>query len=190
MIRFLLLAYPRAWRLRYGEELAQLVEDSGFSPRVALDLLGAGLTERRRTLQSSLTGGIDVVVGPAWRHPLAFAAIAMAVLTPVTLFVVGSILTYQLGIDFLRGPLEAISAGQSGAGRLVDLGLVLSPAVALLLAALPLVRFGINTSATGREAVLSVRLKAANALIGLVALVIGGVLVWHVVFESVMERGA
>lgn len=190
MIRFLLLAYPRAWRLRYGEELAQLVEDSGFSPRVALDLLGAGLTERRRSVDSSLTGGIDVIVGPAWRHPLAFAAIAMAVLTPVTLFVAGSILTYQVGIDFLRGPLEAMSVGQSGAGRLVDLGLVLSPALALILAALPMIRFGVHTSATGREAVLGVRLKAANTLIGLLALAIGGLLAWHIVFESVMERGA
>ena len=189
MIRFLLLAYPRAWRLRYGEELTQLVQDGGFSPRIALDVFVAGLAERRRSIKSSLTGGIAVVVGPAWRHPLAFAAIAMAVLTPVTLFVVGSILTYQLGVDFLRGPLEAIGAGQSGAGRLVDLGLVLSPAVALLLAALPLIRFGVQTSDAGREAVLGVRLKAANALIGLLALVIGGVLVWHIVFESVIERG-
>ena len=58
MTRLLLLAYPRAWRQRYGEELSQLVDDIGLSPRVALDLVAAGMVERIRARQ----------VGSSWRH--------------------------------------------------------------------------------------------------------------------------
>jgi hypothetical protein len=38
--------------------------------------------------------------------------------------------------------------------------------------------------------VVAVRARALNVLIGLVALALAGVLVWHIVFESVMQAGA
>lgn len=41
-MRFLLRLYPAAWRARYGEEFAALLEDQPLTPRIALDtLLGA-----------------------------------------------------------------------------------------------------------------------------------------------------
>jgi hypothetical protein len=59
-----------------------------------------------------------------------------------------------------------------------------------LLAVAPLVRIELKTSDSGREAVLGLRLKLANVLIGLLALLIGGLLVGHIVLESVLEAGA
>ncbi|HEX4526495.1 MAG TPA: hypothetical protein VH108_07110 [Gaiellaceae bacterium] len=54
----LLRAYPRAWRERYGDELAHLIEaDSGggrIALRVKLDVIGAGLIQRLRS--SGLAG--------------------------------------------------------------------------------------------------------------------------------------
>ena len=41
----------------------------------------------------------------------------------------------------------------------------------------------------GREAVLAIRLKAANMVVGLVALVIGGLLAWHILAETVHQAG-
>ncbi len=54
----LLHAYPRAWRERYGEELAGVIEaesaDGRISWRVKLDVIGAGLAQRARS--SGLAG--------------------------------------------------------------------------------------------------------------------------------------
>lgn len=53
MSAWLLRAYPRAWRDRYGAELVTLIEaDSDgrkVSPRVMLDVVGAGIVQRLRT---------------------------------------------------------------------------------------------------------------------------------------------
>ncbi len=189
MIRLLLLAYPAAWRRRYGAELMQLVDDSGMSAAGAFDILRAGLTERRHSLTQSLTGGTGMLIGPAYRHPSRLALVALLVLAPTLVFVVGSLLAYQLGIQARVGPMESANALLNGQ-RLLDLVLVLSPAVALLLAMIPLVRLDFRTSDVGREAVVGLRLRAANVAVGLVALGIGGLLLWHIVFESVMELGA
>jgi len=189
MIRFLLLAFPRAWRNRYGNELMQLVDDAGLSPRVVIDLIGAGVAERLRELRSSLLGGAQMVIGPAWRHPRGTAFIALLVLTPVLGFVLGSLLAYQLGFGLLLGPLESVNSWLAST-RSVDLLLVLSPPVALLIALAPLVRLELPGPQPGGEAVVGLRLRLANFVVGGLALVVGGVLVWHVVFESVMELGA
>ena len=46
MTRLLLRFFPAAWRARYGEEVADLVTDTGLTPRVAADLARAGTAER------------------------------------------------------------------------------------------------------------------------------------------------
>lgn len=189
MIRILLLAYPAAWRSRYGAELEQLVDDSGLNPAAALDIVRAGLSERRRSMTQSHLGGTGMLIGPAYRHPSRLAILALVVLAPTLVFVVGSLLAYQLGVQALVGPMESANALLNGQ-RFLDLILVLSPAIALLLALVPLVRLDFRTSNVGREAVLGLRLRAANVALGLAAVAIGGLLLWHIVFESVMELGA
>jgi len=189
VIRLLLALYPATWRRRYGEELAQLVDDSGLDFAATLDIVRAGLTERRRGLTQSLTGGTGMLVGPAYRHPGRLAVLALVVLAPTLVFVVGSLLAYQLGVQALVGPMESANALLNGQ-RFLDLVLVVSPAIALLLAIVPLVRLDLRSSEIGREAVVGLRLRAANVAVGLVALAIGGILLWHIVFESVMELGS
>jgi hypothetical protein len=183
--RLLLRAYPRAWRDRYGDELEQLVDDIGLSPAVAMNLIRGGIRERGRALT---TGGFPMMIGAASRYPRGLALLAFVVLVPVLAFVVGSLLVYQLGVEQLRPPMESVNMWLAGV-RAVDLALVLSPAVALVLAVVPLVRLEVRPAAGGREALVGVRLRAANLLVGGLAAVTGAVLVWHVLFESLMESG-
>lgn len=188
MIRLLLLAYPAAWRRRYGEELDQLLSDTGLSWASGLDLVRAGFAERSRLFRSTVTGGNVMLIGPAWRHPNALALVALAALTPTFLFVAGSILAYQLGVRALLPPMESVSNVLATA-RFIDLALVLAPAVALLLALMPLARFELRYGDGGREAVLGVRLRMANVLVGLTALAVGALLLWHILSESAMQVG-
>ena len=66
----------------------------------------------------------------------------------------------------------------------------MSPVVALLFALSPLVRLELRPGESGSEAVVGLRLRLGNLVVGGLALVIGGLLAWHVVFESLAERGA
>jgi hypothetical protein len=187
--RLLLRLYPAEWRRRYGDELNQLVDDVGLGPSVVLDLARSGLRERASSLKRNLTGGDDMKLGPAWRHPTALAVLALAVLAPVLMFVVGSVLAYQLGVAALLSPLESVNAWLAPR-RALDLVLVLSPAIAFILAGAPLLRLELRPGESGREAVLGVRLLAVNVVVGLLALGVGAVLAWHIVFELMMELGA
>lgn len=189
MIRFLLLAYPPAWRRRYGEELGQLLGDTGITPAVALDLIRGGLFERGRSLSSILSGGGGMVIGPAWRHPTGLAAAAAAVMAPTFVFVVGSVLAYELGIAALQSQLDAVNQ-LLASSRILDLIIVLSPAVAFVLAIAPLVRIELHKGESGREALFGIRLRLANVVVGTVALALGGMLLWHIVVESVLHAGA
>ena len=188
MTRLLLLAFPRAWRHRYGEELSQLVNDVGLSPRIAVDLVATGLIERLRAVKSAVLRGTKMFIAPAWRHPRGATLLALVVLAPVMTFVVGSILAYQLGVAALVGPLESINAWLAPNG-IVSLLLVISPVVALLLALSPLVRLELRPGESGSEAVVGLRLRLGNLAMGGLALVIGALLAWHVVVESLAERG-
>lgn len=129
-----------------------------------------------------------MTIGPAWRHPTTVAMIALLIVAPTLMFVVGSMLAYQLGVDALRSPMDAISHWLAGRD-LVDLVLVVSPAIALLLAVAPLVRLDLRTDGSGRAAVIDLRLRLANVLVGGTALAVGVMLAWHVVFETVLEVG-
>lgn len=130
-----------------------------------------------------------MLIGPAWRHPNAWAFLALAILTPTLLFVAGSILAYQFGLDSLLPPMESIS-NLLATARFLDLALVLAPAVALLLAVVPLVRFDVRAGAGGgREAVIGMRLRLANLVVGVTALTIGSLLLWYMLADSVHHLG-
>lgn len=57
IVRVLLHLYPRGWRARYGEEVAELLVREAFTPRLVLDLI-AGAVDARLTPQASATGGV------------------------------------------------------------------------------------------------------------------------------------
>lgn len=180
MTRLLLRLFPAAWRARYGDELAELVTDTGLTPRVAADLARAGTTERVRAARATISGGTSMTFGPAWRHPTAWAVAGAMVLLPTLVFIVFSALGATIA------PLNDLVNAQ----RSVDLALVLAPAVGACLAAVPLIRLGVSRVEGASEASLSVRLRAANVAVVVVGLGIAGFLVGHILFESVMHIGA
>jgi hypothetical protein len=114
---------------------------------------------------------------------------SLLVLAPTMAMVVLSIFAYQLGVTGLIGLMEPATRWLNGQ-RLVDLLLVSAPVVAFVLAAAPLLRLELRASDGGREAVLGVRLRALNVVIALIALLIGGLLLGHILFESVLQVGA
>jgi len=189
VIRLLLALYPAAWRARYGDELADLLDETGVRPAVVVDVARAAIRERVRALHPSVIGGASMVFGPAWRHPEGWAAAGLALLSPTLAFVTASIAAYQLGITSLLVVTEPLTAWLATA-RLADLVLVLAPAVALALAVVPLVRVQLPSDGSGLEAIVSIRLRAVNVGVALVAVGLGALLVWHIVYESVMEVGA
>jgi hypothetical protein len=63
-VTWLLRLYPSPWRRRYGEEVAAMLADRGFSFRIAVDLVA---------------GAIDV-----WLHPAATLAAASAAASKTT----------------------------------------------------------------------------------------------------------
>jgi hypothetical protein len=189
VIGLLLRLYPPAWRERYGAELSDLVEEIGLSPRVALDVGRGAVSEWAVAARAALNGGTTMVIGPAYRHPRSWALIGLALLAPTLLFTLLSILTYQLGLTGLAGLMDPVNSWLNGQ-RLLDLVLVALPVFALLVAAAPLIRVELRSAGDGREAVLGLRLKAFNVLVGLLALLIGGLLLGHIVFESVLQVGA
>jgi hypothetical protein len=189
VIRLLLRAYPAAWRRRYGDEIVELTAETGLSWSAGVDLVRGGISERVRGSQSLLIGGNGMVIGPAWRHPTGSALAATVVMAPTLLFVIGSVLAYQLGLNAMQAQMDGINAWLSSS-RVLDLMLVMAPAVALALAVAPLVRFQVREGDAGREAVLGFRLKLGNAVVAAVAVGLGALLAWHIVVESVMRAGS
>jgi hypothetical protein len=189
MTRLLTRIYPRAWRERYGDELSDLIDATGLTPRIAMDVARGAAREWTNAARFALTGGVTMVIGPAWRHPTSWALVSLVVLAPTLTMVVLSLFAYQLGMTGLITFMEPVTRWLNSQ-RLLDALLVGAPAVAFLLAAAPLLRLELRMSDTGREAVLGVRLRAVNVVIGLVALVVGGLLIGHILFESVLQVGA
>jgi hypothetical protein len=179
----LLVCYPAAWRRRYGDELLDLVSELPLTPRVALDLASSGLGLRARAARRAMQGDVDMTFRPAWRHPTAFAIAGALLLLPTTFIVVGSLLGYELGLTGIRDVLAPVQAAVTSV-RAVDLLLVMAPALALAAAIAPLLRLGWERRDGTLQAVLTVRALALNVVIGLVAIGVGSVLLWHKVVES------
>jgi hypothetical protein len=188
VIGLLLRLYPGRWRERYGEELKDLVTETGLGAAAAADIARAAARERQRSAELALAGGVTMTIGPAWRHPTGWAVVAFAVMAPTLVFVIGSLLAYQLGIGIFANAMDSVTTWLNAQPRLVDLVLVAAPALALLIALLPILKVNLS-SGDGGEFQVGVRLRWFNLLVGLIALAIGGLLVWHIVWESVLQVG-
>ena len=130
-----------------------------------------------------------MTIGPAWRHPTAFALIGALLLLPTFVFVGMSLFAYQLGVYAVRAVTDPLIDAMQRV-RIVDLFLVVAPPVAFLAALAPLVRLGLEKRDGSMEAVVAIRARALNVVIGLVALALAGILIWHIVVESVLHVGA
>ena len=187
--RLLVRCYPAAWRRRYGDELLDLLAEDPLTPRVMLDVAATGLSLRGRAARRALQGDTVMTFRPAWRHPTAFAVVGALLILPTFLFVAASLLSYELGFAAIRDVVAPIQAAITSV-RLVDLFLVMAPALAALAAIAPLLRLGWERREGSLQAVLTVRALGLNLAVGLLAIGLGGVLIWHIVVESVLQAGA
>ena len=130
-----------------------------------------------------------MTIGPAWRHPTAFALVAALLLLPTFTFVGASLLAYELDLQSVRSVVEPTMAALDK-WRIIDLFLVASPPVAAMAALAPLLKVGFDRRAGTLEAVVTIRALALNVFVALVALALAGMLIWHIVVESVMRAGA
>jgi hypothetical protein len=185
MARASLRLYPHAWRARYGDELAALVEESQPRGRDLVDLALVGIGLRVSSLRTG-HGGVSMIIGPAQRHPTAFAAGAMALMLPTTAFVVLSILGHELGLTGIAERIDPVITAVT-ASRFVDLALVAAPAVSLLLAVAPVVELGLGGTPGRRVVTLGLRLRTGNLVVAAIALTIGALLLSHVLVETVLH---
>jgi hypothetical protein len=72
LARLALALYPFAYRRRYGDEMAALIEDSGASPRVVADLLRGAARAHLRPAP-----GVDAELGPDDRLRLGLSSILL-----------------------------------------------------------------------------------------------------------------
>ena len=187
--RLLLRCYPPAWRRRYGDELLDLLSEDPLTVRVVVDVAATGLTLRLRPARAALQGDTVMTIRPAWRHPTAFAVMGALLILPTFMFVAASLLSYELGFTAIREAVAPIQATITSV-RAFDLFLVLAPALAALAAIAPLLRLGWERREGTLQAVLTVRALAFNLAVGILAIALGGVLIWHIVVESVLQAGA
>jgi hypothetical protein len=186
----LLRVFPKWWRERYGDELAELIREVGLSPRVAIDAARIGVSVRIQSIRAYVIGGEAMSIGPAWRHPTASAVIGLVLLAPTLTLIALSVPTpYQLARVGLADFASSLHAFLN-VNRAADLFLVGAPALTLLFSAIPLVRVSVLTGDGERLASFGVRLRWINIFVALMALLVGGLLVTHIMFESVMQVGA
>ena len=128
-----------------------------------------------------------MVEHPLQHHSTSLALLALLVVAPTLLFVVLSILAYEVGIPGLAARIEPFILAAT-APSWVDLFLLLSPFVAVLITLVPLVSIGF--SRVGNELRLSIGLRARmlNVVVLVICVLIGGLLVNHVLVEFLLER--
>jgi hypothetical protein len=189
VIGLLLRLYPAHWRERYGDELKELVADSGLGPSAVVDITRAAAVERQRTFAMALEGGETMTLGPAWRHPTSWALVGALLMAPTVLLALVSGLAYSAGIDALVPLRQAALDLVATFPRFVDLILLLIPLLAAAIALIPLVRIGLAKTESGRELSVTVRLRWVNLVIGAIGILISGLLIWNVFAESVLGVG-
>ena len=123
---------------------------------------------------------------PLQRHPISLALLALLVVAPSFVFVVYSLLAYQVRVPWLAPRIEPMVPVVNTPGW-VDLYLFLAPFVAFLVAIVPLVRIGFTTVDEELRVTVGVRARALNLVVLVVCVLLGGLLVSHVWIEFLYE---
>jgi len=171
--------HPMSWRLRYGDEVADLVDESDSTLTDAVDLV-------RSALREHMNGGAPMRFEPARRHPTAFALAGGLALVPTLAVVALSLIGHELGVSAVAVAVDPWIAWLDTV-RPLDLALVVAPMIALLLAVIPLVDLRIEREAGDAAIALRLRALTANLVIAAVALLVGMALIGHIVSESVLQ---
>jgi hypothetical protein len=146
LTRMLIRAYPGAWRRRYGTEYSALLEELPASPSAIADVVGAAMTIRACDLSNALltSGGPTVTIDFGGWHARTFALLAILLALPTTIVLALSALAYNAGIPGMATAIQPVVNTITGGGRVVYLGLMAAPVLALLMAVLPVMRFSIR----------------------------------------------
>ncbi len=172
--RACLLVYPRAWRLRYGEEVEALLEEMEAGPKELVDLIGVGLRRRFDDLRG------EHFVTPRINPWLAAVASCAAVLlaAPTAAFMLVNLAPRQLEwITGVRMPL--------GVGLVPGLEWILPalPFGALLVAVAPALRVSLHRPQEGGLAA-AVRVRAlprpALAVVVVCAILVAAVIAYGI----------
>ena len=156
LMRIALRLYPMPWRLRYENEVRQLIDDGHASPFDLVDLVA------HAPLVATVRGELSTVKIDLATHPTRLALVASAVMLPTAVLVVLSILKYVLGVP---GPFDAIEPGATPfvTNPIGETVLILAPYVAFSLAVVPFTRLRIGWT----EGRLVARAEAAVPLTNL-----------------------
>ncbi|MDP9467410.1 MAG: hypothetical protein M3P32_01540 [Chloroflexota bacterium] len=189
----LLRLYPSAWRRRYGEELTDLLNEVPATPATTFDLLRGAVMLQFRALGDRLAPRLVSAGGPPMpshllqRHPTATALVAALLLAPTAIFVAVSFVAFELNLPGWAAAVQPFMDGLDRAPRIVDLFLLGAPFLAFLVAALPLVGLRMERVNGELRLTVGVRARTLNVLTLVLAALVGGFLVGHIVSEFLLE---
>jgi hypothetical protein len=168
LMRVALRLYPAAWRLRYGPEVRQLIDDGRASPADLIDLVS------HAPLVATFRGDASGTNRYLADHPIRLALVALAITLPTAFLVGVAVLKYVFGVP---GPFDAIEPTMTPfvTHPIGETILVLAPYVAFSLAVLPFTRLRLGLK-EGRLA------ASAEAAVPLTSLAVGALSATLIVF--------
>lgn len=155
LARLALALYPLAYRRRYGEEMAALVEDAGPSPRVVADLLRGAVSAHLRPAP-----GMARELGPDDRLRLGLSSILLC----WVLFSAAGLGLYKTTEDHAF-TMAADSHGLLGAAHLAVQLLALVAAAAVALGAAPLIVIALRQAGERRAVARATALAVGSVLL-------------------------
>lgn len=163
-IRFLLGLYPRAWLERYGEEFAQLIDDTPATPAAALDVARHGLALHARGASGNAALLVSLGGLMMQSQPRRFAVLGAAVLLPTAVLIGLALLKYVFGVT---APFDAIEPAMTPlvTHPLGETVLTLAPYLAFALAVLPVAQGAVRWEDGRLLGTLSLKAPAANIVI-------------------------
>jgi hypothetical protein len=191
-MRRLLRLYPPAWRARYEAEVADLLDDVPASPRGVLDLVHAAIREWARAASRPAlarfqpVGGPPMLEHPLQRHPTTLAILALLLVGPTFVFIVASLLAYEIGVPGLAATIEPIVAAVTGP-RWVDPFLLAAPFVASVMAVSPLLSIGFARGDGELRVTFGFRARALNVVVLALCIALGGLLAGYLLVEFMFE---
>ena len=191
-MRRLLRLYPAAWRERYEEELGDLLAELPATPSGVLDLIRCALLERSRarwriTRTHPIPAGDQPMFDhPLHRHPTSLALLGLLLVTPTLVFVVVSVLAYQLAVPGLGALVTPVISSVASAPW-IDVLLLTAPFAAALLAVVPLVGVQGGRTDGALRVTLSLRARALNVTVLVLSILLGGLLLGYLLTEFLLE---
>lgn len=185
MADLLIRAYPRWWRERYGQEYAGLLEELPAYPGTVINVLTAGANVRLRPPERHPhlvgSGGPQMIFDLGGWHSRTFAWLALLIAAPTAVVLGLNAFAYNLAVPGLAGIADSMQPLLGN--RPLGLYLMGAPALAFLVALLPVLRFSVARERG--ELLLSFAIR--GRVLNLIALALCALLVAFWTGHSVVE---